>query len=223
MTNRKSGEVALSQLLDLAIRSARLRLYKKIGYGPSLASDWGDRTHPFCVLNDSILYEMEYLGKQLRNSGSDIRSSYFYPLLEHKDRYEYEFEWGRLVWPAHLTPKLIYECLCLQNTIIWNGWKVVVHEADEVTDDYGQPAWESRIEVINSKKESVDFSGIKKETARIVYTHITGLSTDARVDGIGYDKPHPLEGIPWYAIDERRVEAEMMWPHSDFNPNVDVE
>lgn len=192
------------QLIDLAVRSALLRVYERIGYHPEVDSaEASNRSHPFYVLNDAVLLDMEVMGRLGQTSGEDIRASQLWPLLEHQDRYEDAFERRRKVTLETVTPKAIYDGLVRGNHMLWNGWKVEVGGNREITDDYGMPAWEPRIWVEESTgKPLVMFSGISKSTARSIYTHITGKSSKGIEDGLGQDRPHPAENIPWYAVNE---------------------
>jgi hypothetical protein len=192
----------LGTLIDLALRSATLRLWSRIGYRPHNDSpEARNRTHPWYVLNDGVLNDMERLGKHCRNGGTDLRATALWPIFEHQDAYEAKFEFRRLVTPEPLTPATIYECLDRGNNVLWHGWEIQVGSSRVVVDDFGQDTWESRIWVESPDKAFSEFSGISKRTARALYEYVTGHAF-AGEDTLGYDRPHPAEGVPWWMINE---------------------
>ena len=184
---------ATTILLELATQSAMLRVYKAIGFTDYENKDRWDRAHPFFKLCDEINHGMSSLGRLFRNSGLDARSTAFWPLLEQKWLYEEQFERNRRVTIDNLSPKSIHDCLGKGNTVQYESWKIEVGGCREVTDDYGQPAFESRIWVSNANdKTPIMFSGVSKQTALEIYKHITGSQLDG-VDTLGEDDPHPAE------------------------------
>ncbi len=187
------NELMLAMIIDIAIRSALLRVYVRIGYDPYIDNN--------CALNDGILHDMKQLGRKLRNSDSDIRNSPLWDFLEHQESYEEAFERHRQVIIDFLTPMAIYECLSRDNTLLFNGWTIHVGGGREITDDYGMPAWEVRVVAESPKKALTEFSDINKDTAHKLYKHIIGRPYD-QVCALGNDPPHPAEKIPWYISDE---------------------
>lgn len=180
-------------LLEIATKSAMLRVYEAIGFTDHENKDRWDRSHPYWKLNDEIAKKMDSMGLIFRNSGRDARTSAYWPLLEHKWFYNEQFERNRRVTVDILTPKSIHDCLDKGNTVQYISWKIEVGGCREVTGDYGEPAFESRIWVSNANdKTPVMFSGRSKQTARKIYKHIMGSQFDG-VDTLGEDAPHPAE------------------------------
>jgi hypothetical protein len=154
---------------------------------------WNAKGHAYWVLNDSLLEAMRRLGQKAQRGGVDARDSAYWTLLEHQDAYTEGYETGRVVELDSLSPQLLYDRLCVGNVSRWREWSVQVGASREVTDDYGQPAWESRIWVYSPDGELAMFSGIYKSTAREIYRHIVGCAYVGPCT-LGDDPPHPAEG-----------------------------
>lgn len=183
----------LTMLIDIAVRSVLLRAYARIGYDQSIDNN--------LALNNGILHDMRLLGKKLRGSDSDIRTSPLWAFLENQKSYEDAFERYRPVTLDMLTPTVIYESLLRKNTLLFNGWVVDVGRGREITDDYGMPAWEEVVIAESPQKSLTEFSGVNKNTAHKLYQHIIGRPYD-QVCTLGNDPPHPAENIPWHTSDE---------------------
>jgi hypothetical protein len=84
--------ISFEQLVDLAARSIQLRLWKSVGYCPDPEAKQGiDRSHPYFILNRNVRKDMDQLSWKDYKSGLDLRRSPFWPLLEHRDKYEEKF------------------------------------------------------------------------------------------------------------------------------------
>lgn len=187
-----------TMMLEVATLSANLRIQDRLGLRPSYEGDaWRERTDPFIRLNDAILKGMEALGRFCRDNGIDARQSVFWPLLEHQSRYVEKYEFRRKVTVNEITPAVIFNGLSLENKILYNGWSIYLGSARETTDDFGQPTWESRVWVSSPSEEVEMFSGISKNTARLIYRHITGIDFVGN-DGLGDDPLHPAERCGYY-------------------------
>jgi hypothetical protein len=88
----------------------------------------------------------------------------------------------------------IYRSLSNGNHLVWKGWEIYVGGSREVTDDYGCPAWESRIWLQPPSGELTMVSGISREQARAIYRRVTGVAFSG-VDTLGHDDPHPAEKL----------------------------
>lgn len=199
---RHADNDSVPALLDVAGNSARLRVMRAIGHVPPIDEEpWWDRTHPYWVVNDAVLHAMRLWGRRARSGGGDLRLSPFWSLLEHQDSYLQAYERHRHVELTDLTPHEIYLGLCRRNRLAWAGWIVIVGSSREVTDDFGQPAWEARIWASGPDASQTLFSGIKKSTARAIYAHIAGHPFSGPCS-LGFDPPHPAENIPGWAVNE---------------------
>ena len=189
-------------LLDLALRSAQLRIGRKSGDCPPYGSpEWEKGEHPMVKLDRSIVADMRALGERLRDSGEDARTNPLFASIDSACAYESVFEAGRRVTIVDLTPLAIYECLSRENILLWENWIVEVGEAYETEDGYGCPCFEARISVRSSATDAdqATFSGVSKKTARLIYAHMAGSEFAGR-DTLGFDLPHPAEGVPSWAI-----------------------
>lgn len=191
-------------LLDLAIRSALLRVGRKSGDCPPYGSvEWDRGDHPLVILDKSISADMRELGERLRDTGEDARTNPLFTSLEHPFSYEVAFETRRRVTVVELSPLAVFECMSRSNILLWQGWNIEVGGSYETQDDYGCPCFEERIWV-QSPVEGADlrmFGGVSKHTARRIYAHMAGSKFDG-VDTLGYDLPHPCEGVPSWAVRE---------------------
>jgi hypothetical protein len=189
-------------LIDLAIRSAQLRIARRYGDWPAYDSaEWYRGDNPLVKLDTSIRTDMQELGIRLRNTGEDARSNPLFGLAEHAYSYEVGFESKRRVNVADLTPLAIFECLSRENILLWEGWNIEVGGSYETEDEYGGPCFESRIWV-QSPIEGAElrmFGGVSKTTARSIYTHMAGRPFEG-IDVLGHDTPHPCLGVPSWAI-----------------------
>jgi hypothetical protein len=208
-------------LLDLAIRSALLRIGRKYGDCPPYGSpEWEKGEHPLVKLDLSITADMRALGARLRDTGEDARANPLFASIDNACAYEVVFESQRRVTIVDLTPLAVYECLLRDNILVWQDWSVEVGEAFETEDGYGSPCFESRISVTSpiAGAEVATFSGVSKATARLIYTHMAGGRFDG-VDTLGYDLPHPAEGVPSWAIrPDGSVDSDALesrWPRGD--------
>ena len=191
-------------LLELAIRSALLRVGRKSGDCPLDGSaEWRRGEHPLMQLDKSISADMRELGVRLRNTGEDARTNPLFELIEDPGAYETGFETKRRVAILELTPLGIFECMSRSNILLWRGWNIEVGGSYETQDDYGCPCFEERIWVQSpvGGAELMMFGGVSKTTARMIYTHMAGSSFDG-VDTLGFDRLHPDGGVPSWAIRE---------------------
>lgn len=171
-------------LVDLACRSALLRIKRCFVAG--------GESSPYLV--GEIADDMRRFARQCRADGIDARASSLWPLVEYKALYEEVFERNRRVVVQHLTPMIIYQCLERGNQLWHDGWKVIVGGSREVTGDFGEPSWESRIWIETPNGELLEDSGISRRIARRIYERIAGHPF-AGVDTLGQDGPHPAERI----------------------------
>lgn len=202
-----------TSLLDLACRSALWRIRDKIQSnmyyypdGENNLTAWPgrwDRCVPLArgtdLLDDlvgPIGYDMRRLGRQSRDTVEDLRTSPYWSLLECKDSFQEGFERNRPIDIKYLTPMAIYRCLEMGNILRHAGWKVTVGGSREVTGDYGEPAWESRIWVSPPVGKLIEFSGVSKSLARKIYATIAGAEF-LGVDTLGFDDPHDAENISY--------------------------
>ncbi|WP_201447389.1 hypothetical protein [Burkholderia gladioli] len=172
-------------LLDLACRSALLRIRRRFDCGSATV---------LTSLIGPIGADMQDLAKAARRQGIDLRDSPLWQLLEYQDCYDEVFDRNRRVDVKHLTPMIIYECLSRGSRLGYAGWTITVGGSLEVTGDYGEPAWESRIWLkVPSSDTLEEYCGIDRDMARKLYRRITGVDF-AGVDTLGIDHPHPAEG-----------------------------
>ncbi|MBN3761284.1 hypothetical protein [Burkholderia sp. Ac-20365] len=181
-------------LLDLAGRSAmyRIALSRDSSERPP---SWADRllSKPDPLL-ESILGDMCELARHHRHSGEDARNNPLWSLLELQWAYDEAYESGRRVEVTDLSPLAIYECMARSNVLVWQGWEISVGEVHETTDDYGCPAFESRIHVrAPGLVRGREFEGATRATARALYLHMAGCQFEGE-DLLGEDEPHPAEG-----------------------------
>lgn len=156
-------------IIELATQSSRLRVSDKIGCRPAHDDKeaWWSRKHPYVILNDYILYGMESAAKAHRNKGIDWRQSALWPLLEHHSRYIETYNDGLIVNFDDLEFEQLYKCLSLRNTISYKKWLIEVGEFEEVTDDYGQPAYHAKIILSHAEKSTMFFSGVTASAKKI--------------------------------------------------------
>lgn len=194
-----------SLLTDLATSSAMLRLHRKAIVKPKdrnpAAASQQDR------LDVMLRYSMSKLGRLCQLEALDIRHGPFWTLLEHQDRYEASFEDRRAVDIEELTPRAIHEGLTRGNHLYWNDWQIYRGENEEITDDYGCPAWGAHVWLQSPDGTLTRFDGVSKYTARMLYEEIAG-EPFAGVDNLGHDFPHPAEKRPWYVTGE----GSGLWP-----------
>jgi len=193
-------------LLDLAIRSAFSRVARKLSYaaGPRMrgkeASNGKVPDHSASDAQDYLQDEvgalgadMRRLGKLCREEGWDARDSYFWPDLAYQESYEETYHRNRRVDVKQLTPMIIHRCLDQGSKLHFRAWIITVGGSREVTDGYGQPAWEPRIWLTVPNSESLEeYSGANRETARALYKRIAGKDFNG-VDTLGIAEPHPAE------------------------------
>lgn len=184
-------------LLDLACRSALLRIENRFDYG---------KTTVLSSLVGAIGAEMRDLAKAAREKGVDVRESPFWELLEYQYCYAEVFDRNRRVEVKHLTPMIIHDCLSRGSRLCYGEWAITVGGSREVTGDFGEPAWESRIWLRVPGADALEeYSGITRDMARKLYKRITGDEFGG-VDTLGIDDPHPAEG---YSYTEVRDYLEM--------------
>lgn len=184
----KSVSPTRDTLLDLACRSALLRIGRRHDYG---------KTTALSVLVGAIGSDMRELAKAAREKGVDVRESPFWESLEYKDCYEEIFDRNRRIEVKHLTPMIIHDCLSRGSRLCYCDWTITVGGSREVTGDYGEPAWESRIWLRVPDADALEeYSGISRDMARKLYRRITGEDFEG-VDTLGIDDPHPAEGYSY--------------------------
>jgi hypothetical protein len=171
-------------LLDLACRSALLRIERHFSYG---------KTTALSTVVGAIGSDMRDLGKAARENGIDVRESPFWELLEYQHCYEEVYDRNRSVQVKHLTPMIIHECLSRGSRLCYGEWTITVGGSREVTGDYGEPAWESRIWLRVPGAEALEeYSGVTRGMARKLYRRIIGADFRG-VDTLGIEDPHPAE------------------------------
>ncbi len=128
-------------------------------------------------------------------------------MLEHHSCYETAFENHRAVVLEELTPRAIYDGVARGNHLYWMGWQIYRSEPQEITDEYGLPAWGAHVWLQTPGGTLSSFEGVSKHHAREIYLNITGADFTGD-DGLGLDRPHPAENIPWYVTGE----GSGLWP-----------
>lgn len=192
-----------SEVVDLALRSVELRLATALGFRPTpYADEWRTRDTPFVELNDGVRFSMTRLGRRFRGTGLDLRECSMWESLEAKDAYVRAFEFLRPVELLQVTPTVIYEHLMVRHNIIrWEGYSARITCARETTDDYGCPTWDRNVRITTPRGETTHVSRTLKSSAREVFRALTGLEAPTD-DGLGFDWPHPAEGIPSWLVEE---------------------
>ncbi|VWC82760.1 hypothetical protein BLA39750_01326 [Burkholderia lata] len=177
-------------LLDLACRSALWRI--------SWTSDGRLELPKDCHVS-ALAADMEQLGRAAREAGVDVRDSPFWVSLECHEAYRAAFDRNRQIFVKHLTPMAIFDSLCRGSKLCYFGWVVTVGGSREVTGDYGESAWETRVWLRVPGAEALEeYSGISRSLARTLYRRIVGRDFEF-VDTLGIDGPHPAEG---HSLDE---------------------
>ncbi|MCC5611304.1 hypothetical protein LC612_32300 [Nostoc sp. CHAB 5834] len=170
-------------VLKACEQSAQLRLMLALGVAPKSAMDWGDRSSPYCLLNDSLLETMHSLGKQAQLTGYDIRDSAFWDLLEHKYTYVDAFERGRIVSDPWLTPKALAAYLRKGNTVVFHEWALVVEEACEETGEHGEPIWTTPVSARHIDGRKYQVPTRSDDNCRDLYEVVTGITVLGNVKG----------------------------------------
>lgn len=212
----QDGLATFEQILDLAGRSMHLRVADRNDLYPGWNTDGNGydrykRNHPYLILSDSVRHEMQRLGQMYRNSGRDLRTSAFWPLLKHQDAYVELFEYRRRVALTELTPKRIYDHLHAGNRVTWNGWVLFGGRPHESTDDFGQPVWRNYFYTRSPDNVISILDGLTKSKARAIFKEMTGHDY-AGTNDLGFDRPHPAENVPWWMI---RADGSVINPEED--------
>jgi hypothetical protein len=163
-------------VLDIAVLSAQLRIQQALGLAPSHEDEeaWQQRNHPYVRLNDTILRKMRVLGRMCRNTGVDVRTSAFWPLLAFQHIYIEKYEFRRKVRLEKLTPDVIHEGLYRGNKLLWNDWEIYPGSSRGARNVSGRPTWEQRIWISSPTKGLEMMSGISRTTSHAIYRHIMG-------------------------------------------------
>lgn len=149
-------------------------------------------------LNDAgyeAIKALKALAAHCRATGRDARNSPLYesfgPLAGHYvDRYEL---W-RPVTCDVLTPKVIRDAVESGNKLSWDAWTIKASRAQELTDDYGLPAWDSIVTIRKHDELIITLEIANRPThrAREIYRVIMGEKFTGD-DGLCEDAPHRYE------------------------------
>ena len=160
-------------LLDLACRSALLRIARRTGTRPIASTGAVEaRDQLWFALNDALRDEMASLGREHRGTGHDARTSPFWVLLEHQRAYERTLAPVVHVQMSELAPDEIYRGLANGHVLHWGKWEIDPVGPRELGASGGAPSAESRVWVQFPGGVKRSFSGITLSTARDIYLHI---------------------------------------------------
>ncbi|WP_429481923.1 hypothetical protein [Paraburkholderia youngii] len=170
-------------LLELACRSALLRIARRTGTRPNASTAFAEAPGQlWFALNDALREDMAKLGRQHRGTGNDARTSPFWILLEHQLAYEQTLAPVVHVEMAELDPSEIYRGLANGHVLHWGKWEIDPGSPQELRTSDGLNAMESRVWVNNPGGVKRSFSGITLTTARDIYLHIA-FSQPKRIVG----------------------------------------
>lgn len=161
-------------LLDLACRSAMLRIARRAGVrlGTSPEAEEGAREQSWFAFSDLLRDDMAQLGRKLNGTGRDARVSPFWILLEHQWAYERTFAPVDHTELKELAPDAIYRGLSNGSTMHWEEWEISPispHEREnaEARTIMGSPIW-----VRNPGGARRCFNGVTLATATDIYLYI---------------------------------------------------
>lgn len=159
-------------LLELACRSAMLRIVKHARRHrtsgtphPNDADDWD-------FLNNSLRIAMEQLGRSSRDSGEDLRESPLWQLLERQWAYEKEFEPRPRTNLIELAPSAIYSALIDRRTVLWRGWEIALALPREPIDEFGVALAESQTWAVSPGGTLRMFRGMSPTIVRDICFHM---------------------------------------------------
>jgi len=144
--------------------------------------------------NEQAIRSIEALARHCRHNNQDARKSPLYEAFgDLAWVYDERFEQGRVVPCLHLTPESIYQAIEVGNTLKWQEWTITSSRPKEITDEYGQPAWERTVTAFDGKGGRVFFEDTTpRARARQIYTLIAGSDYGPK-DCLGADRTHLYE------------------------------
>lgn len=142
---------------------------------------------------------LKALARTCRAEGRDARSSALYASFgAMAAHYDESYEQWRLVECKDLTPQVIYDAVEKGNKLRWAEWTISSSRYQEVTDDYGLPAWDRIVTIHNDAgfAMKIEYADRPRHRARRIFEVVTGKSFQGD-DGLGNDSPHIYErGMP---------------------------
>lgn len=158
-----------------------------------------DDSHHADRAADEAMSALLALAAASKAEGRDARTSPLYesfgPMAIH---YEEAYEQWRPVECAELTPRVIFEAMDKGNKLIWGDWVIKASRRQEITDDYGLPAWDRVVTLTRTDGSCVTLEYADRDChrARQIFEVVTGAPFIGD-DGLGRDAPHPYElGMP---------------------------
>ncbi|WP_274644732.1 hypothetical protein [Pseudomonas serbica] len=145
---------------------------------------------------DEAMSALLTLAAASKAEGRDARTSPLYesfgPMAVH---YEEAYEQWRPVECQELTPRVIFDAMDKGNKLIWGDWVIKASRGQEVTDDYGLPAWDRIVTVTHSNGscKTLEYSNRPRHRALEIYRVVTGTTFDGD-DGLPRDPRHMYDG-----------------------------
>jgi hypothetical protein len=150
-----------------------------------------DSDHPDRAA-DEAMSALLALAAASRAEGRDARTSPLYesfgPMAIH---YEEAYEQWKPVECAELTPRVIFDAMDKGNKLLWGDWVIKASRRQEVTDDYGLPAWDRIVTLTqtNGACVTLEYANRDCHRAREIFRIVTGASYIGD-DGLGQDPAH---------------------------------
>ena len=161
-----------------------------------LCSIYEDRFDPkLNQAGDEAVSALKALAIHCQATGRDARNSFMYECFgglawHYDERYE---RWKPVICET-LTPRAIFDAVDKGNKLSWGAWTVKASGSQELTDDYGLPAWDRVVTVLRNGEEmaSLEICDRPRHRALEIFRVMTG-EYFVGDDGIEPDHPHLYE------------------------------
>lgn len=135
---------------------------------------------------------LQKLARVSKACGKDARSSPMYESFgDLSSHYEQTYEQWRPVVCDDLTPRVIFDAMEKGNKLIWRNWTISASRYQEVTDDYGLPAWGRVVTITspNGVRVKLEHPGRPCYRARKIFESVLGYAFQGN-DGLQDDPIH---------------------------------
>jgi hypothetical protein len=145
---------------------------------------------------DEAMSALLALAAASKAEGRDARTSPLYesfgPMAIH---YEEAYEQWKPVECTEFTPQVIFDAMDKGNKLIWGDWLIKASRRQEVTDDYGLPAWDRIVTLTHADGSCVtlEYANRPRHRALEIYRVVTGAPFVGN-DGLDRDSPHMYDG-----------------------------